>query len=64
MEKVQNYEEVKTPRGAMKIEVVMEQAKKPKRDRPGSATSIKNLEDIQKRQRVSIYLNLKFRVKM
>ena len=49
---VKEYKEEKTQRGAMKIEVVMEQAKKPKKDRPGSASSIRNLEDILKRQKV------------
>ena len=55
MEKLKNvheYKEAKTPRGAMKIEVVMEPQKKPKKDRPGSASSIRNFEDIQKRQKV------------
>ena len=46
------YKEQKTPRGSMKIEVVMEQAKKPKKDRPASASSIRNIEDIEKRQKV------------
>ena len=40
----------------MKIEVVVEEAKKPKRDRPGSASSIRNIEDIQKRQKVSMIM--------
>ena len=59
MEKLKNvheYKEAKTPRGAMKIEVVMEPQKKPKKDRPGSASSIRNIEDIQKRQKVQINL--------
>lgn len=49
---VAEYKEEKTQKGAMKIEVVVEQAKKPKRDRPGSASSIRNIEDIEKRQKV------------
>ena len=57
MEKsVKEYKEQKTPRGSMKIEVVMENAKKPKKDRPGSATSIRNMEDIEKRQKVNFAL--------
>ena len=46
--------EEKTQKGAMKIEVVVEAARKPKRDRPGSASSIRNIEDIEKRQKVGI----------
>ena len=51
---VAEYKEEKTQKGAMKIEVVVEQAKKPKRDRPGSASSIRNIEDIEKRQKVTV----------
>lgn len=50
---VHEYKEAKTPRGAMKIEVVMEPQKKPKKDRPASASSIRNIDDIQKRQKVN-----------
>ena len=53
---VAEYKEEKTQKGAMKIEVVVEQAKKPKRDRPGSASSIRNIEDIEKRQKVRVSL--------
>ena len=53
---MKEYKEQKTPRGSMKIEVVMENAKKPKKDRPGSATSIRNMEDIEKRQKVNFAL--------
>ena len=49
---VHQYKEEKTQKGAMKIEVVMEPQKKPKRDRPGSASSIRNMEDIERRQKV------------
>ena len=49
---VHQYKEEKTQKGAMKIEVVMEPQKKPKRDRPGSASSIRNMEEIERRQKV------------
>merc|ERR1712048_158203 len=47
------YNQETTRKGSMKIEVVVEEAKKPKRDRPGSASSIRNIEDIQKRQKAA-----------
>ena len=50
------YNQETTRKGSMKIEVVVEEAKKPKRDRPGSASSIRNIEDIQKRQKVSMIM--------
>ena len=53
---VHHYNQETTSKGSMKIEVVMEEAKKPKRDRPGSASSIRNIEDIQKRQKVRLIL--------
>ena len=58
LENPQLYKEETTPKGAMKIEVVLEDAKKKKRPtsarvRPGSATSIRSMEDIEKRQQVS-----------
>ena len=51
------YKEEVTARGAMKIEVVLEEAKKKKRpasarSRPGSATSVRCMEDIESRQQV------------
>ena len=57
IDKVGLYKEEVTERGAMKIEVVLEEAKKKKRpcsarNRPGSATSIRSMEDIEKRQQV------------
>ena len=60
---VAEYKEEKTQKGAMKIEVVVEQAKKPKRDRPGSASSIRNIEDIEKRQKVTVDWTNKLRIK-
>ena len=54
MKDVELYKQETTRKGSMKIEVVVEQAKKPKRDRPGSASSIRNIEDIQKRQKVGL----------
>ena len=54
---VHQYKEEKTQKGAMKIEVVMEPQKKPKRDRPGSASSIRNMEDIERRQKVIMSLS-------
>ena len=50
------YKEEVTKNGAM-IEVVLEEAKKKKRptsarSRPGSATSIRSLEDIERMQKV------------
>ena len=53
---VHHYNQETTRKGSMKIEVVVEEAKKPKRDRPGSASSIRNIEDIQKRQKVSMIM--------
>ena len=53
----QQYKEQMTPRGSMKIEVVMEPPKKPKKDRPASASSIRNIEDIEKRQKVQFLGN-------
>merc|ERR1712088_884350 len=50
---VHHYNQETTRKGSMKIEVVVEQAKKPKRDRPGSASSIRNFEDIEKRQKAA-----------
>ena len=49
---VHHYKQETTRKGSMKIEVVVEEAKKPKKERPGSASSIRNIEDIQKRQKV------------
>ena len=51
------YNEEVTEHGAMKIEVVLEEAKKKKipasaRSRPGSATSVRSMEDIERRQQV------------
>ena len=53
---VHHYNQETTRKGSMKIEVVVEEAKKPKRDRPGSASSIRNIEDIQKRQKVPMIM--------
>ena len=53
---VHHYNQETTRKGSMKIEVVVEKAKKPKRDRPGSASSIRNIEDIQKRQKVPMIM--------
>ncbi len=61
---VAEYKEEKTQKGAMKIEVVVEQAKKPKRDRPGSASSIRNIEDIEKRQKVTVDWTNKLELKI
>ena len=68
---VHHYNQETTRKGSMKIEVVVEEAKKPKRDRPGSASSIRNIEDIQKRQKVPMimfqylfYLSSTFIVKL
>ena len=38
------YKEETTEKGAMKIEVVLEEARKKKKERPGSASSIRNFE--------------------
>ena len=51
-DKMELYKEEVTDRGAMKIEVVLEEAKKKKKERPGSATSIRSMEDIERRQQV------------
>ena len=56
-ENMELYKEEFTERGAMKIEVVLEEAKKQKRpcsarSRPGSATSVRCMEDIERRQQV------------
>ena len=56
-ENMKLYKEQVTERGAMKIEVVLEEAKKKKgpasaRSRPGSATSVRSMEDIERRQQV------------
>ena len=51
---VHQYKQETTRKGSMKIEVVVEEAKKPKKDRPGSASSIRNIQDIQNRQKVPI----------
>ena len=58
MESAKVYKEEVTKKGAMKIEVVLEEAKKKKRPssartRPGSATSVRSMEDIEKLQQVS-----------
>merc|ERR1712154_314468 len=50
---VHHYKQETTRKGSMKIEVVVEEAKKPKKERPGSASSIRNIEDIQKRQKAA-----------
>ena len=52
------YKEEVTKHGAMKIEVVLEEAKKKKRPasartRPGSATSVRSMGDIDKIQQVT-----------
>ena len=52
------YKEEVTKHGAMKIEVVLEEAKKKKRPasartRPGSATSVRSMGDIEKIQQVT-----------
>ena len=57
METAKVYKEEVTKNGAMKIEVVLEEAKKKKRPssartRPGSATSVRSMEDIEKLQLV------------
>ena len=57
METAKVYKEEVTKNGAMKIEVVLEEAKKKKRPssartRPGSATSVRSMEDIEKLQQV------------
>jgi hypothetical protein len=56
-ENMELYKEEVTERGAMKIEVVLEEAKKKKRpasarSRPGSSTSVCSMEDIERRQQV------------
>merc|ERR1712115_13863 len=55
MDDTKAYKEIITKNGAMKIEVVLEEAKKKKRPasartRPGSATSVRSMEDIEKLQ--------------
>eukprot|EP00090_Calanus_glacialis_P002029 TRINITY_DN11520_c0_g1_i5.p1 TRINITY_DN11520_c0_g1~~TRINITY_DN11520_c0_g1_i5.p1 ORF type:complete len:115 (-),score=53.75 TRINITY_DN11520_c0_g1_i5:53-364(-) len=57
-ENMKLYKEEVTERGAMKIEVVLEEAKKKKRpasarSRPGSATSVRCMEDIERRQQAA-----------
>ena len=58
-ENMELYKEEVTKHGAMKIEVVLEEAKKKKRpasarSRPGSGTSVRCMEDNEKRQQVKI----------
>merc|ERR1712098_23447 len=55
IESAKVYKEEVTKNGAMKIEVMLEEAKKKKRPlsaktRPGSATSVRSMEDIEKLQ--------------
>ena len=57
-DKMELYKEEVTDRGAMKIEVVLEEAKKKKKERPGSATSIRSMEDIERRQQVKFFILL------
>ena len=57
METAKVYKEEVTKHGAMRIEVVLEEAKKKKRPssartRPASATSVRSMEDIEKLQQV------------
>ena len=57
IESAKVYKEEVTKNGAMKIEVMLEEAKKKKRPlsaktRPGSATSVRSMEDIEKLQQV------------
>ena len=54
---LESYKEEITQKGSMKIEVVLEDAKKKKRpasarSRPASATSVRSMEDIERRQQV------------
>ena len=63
MDDTKAYKEEVTKNGAMKIEVVLEEAKKKKRPasartRPGSATSVRSLDDIERLQKVNAFLEL------
>ena len=58
MDDTKAYKEEVAKNGAMKIEVVLEEAKKKKRPasartRPGSATSVRSLDDIERIQKVN-----------
>ena len=65
IESAKVYKEEVTKNGAMKIEVMLEEAKKKKRPlsaktRPGSAISVRSMEDIEKLQQVqgNTYFNI------